>query len=443
LGRRDTLIVAVLLLAACESERRPQLLVSIRSDLVLPAQLGEDPRLSASASIDRVRVEVLDAAGVARESNEFLLADRGLPLTFGVVPSQPEARARLRIVAYRSAWTAALGMGGGVPSPGAAIERLLSMPISGVQPISLTLRGDCVGRPSQIAGDTTCVDGVRTAVSAESAIDAELTEPGSWPPAVEVPCGRAPPADMTCVAGGVSAVGSPALASVDALSDLVATPPRTVMVSPFFIDTTEITVERMRGLMAAGKVPAPHPTASSVDPGCNYSAQRVSLAIDREAVRCISFETARAVCVALGGDLPSAAQWEHAARGRGLGIRYPWGDQPPSCCSAALAEPYGCAPARSTGLHANDKLCGGVVDRSRDGVQELAGGAREWVLDSPAGLDHCFGPGVLTDPVCVDAAVGAGSTKGGSFITTLEGATLALQRVAGDLHDVGFRCVRR
>jgi hypothetical protein len=80
------------------------------------------------------------------------------------------------------------------------------------------------------------------------------------------------------------------------------------------------------------------------------------------------------------------------------------------------------------------------MDQSRDGVLDLAGGVREWVLDSPVDFDGCLPAGVLRDPLCTSGA--SGSTKGGSADTPREQATLSLRRNAGSGFDVGFRCAR-
>jgi formylglycine-generating enzyme required for sulfatase activity len=170
---------------------------------------------------------------------------------------------------------------------------------------------------------------------------------------------------------------------------------------------------------------------------CNYTASPG--AADDEAVRCVSYPTAAAACRVRGKVLPTAAQWEHAARGRGEGWRYPWGNDPPTCCAAALAAgaTLGCDPDRDVGTHATTDQCP-IADRSLDGVLDLAGGVREWVSDAPIGWGACLSTVVL-DPLCGGSAMG--STKGGSLDTPLEGGSSALWRSgAGDGFDVGFRC---
>jgi hypothetical protein len=391
MGRRRALIL--LLVAGCQ---RPQLLVTVATDLPLPGTGGDG--ISAALSLNRVRVERPGDA-----PHDFPIADaHGLPLSFGVAPDAAGV-ASVRVTGFDVRWTGAEG-----PSAGVAVTRELSLRPSEVQKASLILGGDCLGGPCS----------------------AEPKAGSLWPPLVEVPCTGDPPGDTRCIPGGASIVGDPNLSQVDAESDLIAAPPRMVVVSPFFLDRLEVTVARLRPLVAAGKVTAP-PTSSD-DARCNFSLSPGDA--DGEAVRCVPFETARAACLEWLGDLPTEAQWEHAARGRGLERRYPWGDDPPDCSSAALSplfEPH-CMALRDAGSYS--------TDTTRDGVLDMAGSVREWVIDSPVDFDTCLGAGVLRDRTCMMGA--AGSTKGGSIDTPREEATLSLRRRAGAGFDVGFRCAQ-
>ncbi len=427
-----TLILLVLPLA-CAPSPRAQLVVSVETDLALPGQVAADDTLSGAASIDRVRVDVFDPSGAVSSSRDFVLLDTpDLPLSFGVVPAL-DGRARLRVTGFQSGWTQPGAPP--IPSVGVAVDRLFTQTVTSLQAANIVLRGECIGRVSDLGADTTCQDATRSSVTAEGAADDPPTDP--WPPARAVSCPGAAPAGAVCIPGGASAVGDPALATVDATSDLVPAPPRLVVLKPFFLDENEMTVARFRALASATTA---LPTLASADSRCNYSP--TPSPADNQAVRCVSYATARAACRALGGDLPTAAQWEHAARGRGRGTRYPWGDSAPTCCAAALAGgALGCAPTLDVGTHADPSSCAGLADVSRDGVLDLAGGVREWVLDAAVGLDDCASPGVLADPICIDPTQPPGSTKGGSFATPLESAIAALRRRATSNFDVGFRCV--
>lgn len=141
-----------------------------------------------------------------------------------------------------------------------------------------------------------------------------------------------------------------------------------VFVRDFWIDRAEVTVERYRTCTGTGACPA-LPYASG---GARFDRP------DLPAVL-VSWFDARRFCEWQGGRLPTEAEWERAARGRD-GRRYPWGD----IYNAFLT---------NHGRLAFDELddsdgflelapVGSFPDgATRDGIQDLAGNAEEWVAD--------------------------------------------------------------
>lgn len=86
----------------------------------------------------------------------------------------------------------------------------------------------------------------------------------------------------------------------------------------------------------------------------------------------VSFEEAVRLCEEVGGQLPTAEQWEFAARGT-EGRMWPWGNEPPTDALANI-DAVGGKPNRPmlpNGYHA-----GGATP---EGVKELVGNAWEWV----------------------------------------------------------------
>src|SRR5262249_517729 len=128
---------------------------------------------------------------------------------------------------------------------------------------------------------------------------------------------------------------------------------------------------------------------------------------DALPVNCITWEAARRACQLASGDLPSEAQWEHAARGRGQARTFPWGDSPPDCGTASYArQAYGVIGAgvlcpgigpEPIGSHPASPDCEQTGDVSRDGVLDLAGSMTEATRDRA--LRWCW-RGIGTDPVC-------------------------------------------
>ena len=141
-----------------------------------------------------------------------------------------------------------------------------------------------------------------------------------------------------------------------------------VYVNAFWIDRTEVTVERYRACINTGGCPE-LPYASG---GARFDVPELPVVL-------VSWFDARRFCAWDGGRLPTEAEWERAARGAD-GHRYPWGDI------------YN-AFVTNHGRLAWDELddsdgflelapVGSFPDgATRDGIQDLAGNAEEWVAD--------------------------------------------------------------
>jgi formylglycine-generating enzyme required for sulfatase activity len=478
-----------LLFALCAACSPPHLLVLVDTDAPVLGQLAGRPELPPDAAIDTLRVDILDEADHLLELCEINASETSAwPVSFGVRVPEGVRSARLRLRAFQRAF--ARGLSGEPPrtprSCGAAtipgqlvltdpppevtIDRVVELPLpsEGTARIGVILAFECLGTPTDFLRRTSCVgrDRLREPLgSAAGTVPAHaLAVPslrvGTASAAQEVPCppGLALPPDRVCVPGGFSIQGDRALAGLEALdARYEPVPLRAVHVAPFVMDRLEFSVGRLRALAAPPEPPLRSPPltrgtrqllAGSL---CTWPANLSSDALDEMPANCISWQGAREACERVHGLLPTESQWEHAARGRGQGRTYPWGDGAPTCCQAALYhradEGLGC-PGRgpsAVGVHdGGDCEAGGDV--SRDGISDLGGNVQELVLDwmhpyaARCGLDP---EGISRNPQCRDEKRAIGRlARGGDFNAALAGGKAAW-RLEGDLPwpALGFRCV--
>jgi formylglycine-generating enzyme required for sulfatase activity len=105
-------------------------------------------------------------------------------------------------------------------------------------------------------------------------------------------------------------------------------PGRTVDVSPMWLGKTEVTVAAYARCVADGACAAP-----STGGACNWGvAQR-----EQHPVNCVDWTQATTFCAHMGGRLPTAEEWEFAAKD-GQNRIYPWGDDPPTDRRANFAD---------------------------------------------------------------------------------------------------------
>jgi formylglycine-generating enzyme required for sulfatase activity len=208
-------------------------------------------------------------------------------------------------------------------------------------------------------------------------------------------------------------------------------PLRSIYMDAFYIDTTLKTNAQYAACVTDGACTLPSDLSSKDRP---YYYENPAYA--NYPVIYIDWYQADAYCQWAGGQLPSEAQWEKAARGSSDTRAYPWGDAFPIC---ALANAYlggsACiADTTEVGSYA-------PAANSPYGVQDLAGNVYEWLNDWYWGGYYHVAPdsnptGPLTGSLKVRRSGAYGSTA--SFLRV---AARIPVNPDGKQSYLGFRCV--
>ena len=192
--------------------------------------------------------------------------------------------------------------------------------------------------------------------------------PNAEPPAPRPPLG-------TIEVHGLEFVHLPAgsftmgCATGDTECDADELPRREVQVESFYLARTETPVRAWRQCESEGAC-SPR---SSPDPRCSIIDQS-----DQAPVVCVDYADAAAFCGWMGGRLPTAAEWEYAAKS-GRDVIYPWGNEPASEERARFGWAAGVAPV--------DHYAAGA---SPWGLSNMAGNVLEWTSTdySPRFKEH-------------------------------------------------------
>lgn len=197
-----------------------------------------------------------------------------------------------------------------------------------------------------------------------------------------------------------------------------ARPPVKRQVEPFWLARTETTIgqyQRCADAGACSKLTQAHPRTHALVFGkCARVSGRPQAPMD-----CVTWEEAGAFCAWAGGRLPSASEWEYAARS-GRDVVYPWGNEPPDGSRGRFG-----------------KSDGGPVDvgaypPTTWGLHDMAGNVSEWTSSA------YFGPGRPED-------VGAKETRGGSYTSKRDSLGAARRSELLPFMQrpwIGFRCAQ-
>jgi formylglycine-generating enzyme required for sulfatase activity len=208
-------------------------------------------------------------------------------------------------------------------------------------------------------------------------------------------------------------------------------PQHTVSLGSFWIDKTEVTNRQYEACVQAGKC---EPSTLADDPIYNGSEYPV-VGVD--------WTNARLYCQWVGGDLPTEAQWEKAARGTD-GRTYPWGDDfdeskanfcDVNCSHAYAAKSFDDGQARTAPVGSFP------AGTSPYGALDMSGNVWEWVMDWH---DSAYYHEVQSDEPSGPATGTLRVARGGSYGSAqfnLRSADRHSLSPASESDDRGFRCV--
>jgi formylglycine-generating enzyme required for sulfatase activity len=149
-------------------------------------------------------------------------------------------------------------------------------------------------------------------------------------------------------------------------------PPRFVWVDEFYIDRTEVTVAAYAECVAAGSCTEPQQQGNNAL--CDTQERNWGQpGRENHPVNCVDWGQAYQYCVFRGKRLPTAEEWEKAARGID-GRRYPWGEDAPT---PELAVMLSDAPDCQS-----EKVGSRPAGASPYGALDMAGNVEEWTLRS-------------------------------------------------------------
>jgi formylglycine-generating enzyme required for sulfatase activity len=426
--------IACVLVSICACSELPpesQILVRVDTDAPLPPGPGE---LTSSddppALFDRMRFEVFrpgEDTACDKCTSDFAVTSgqlEGEGVSIGIVPIPGQAGYRLRVRLYREEFKEI-----DEPSFRTTLHATVALPVVAehqTTEVHVFLPAESVGRER----------GTLDAPIAAGKGSGGPSRVGSWLGAKRVDCGEAAAEGEACVPGGAFWMGHPNVAGGIMRDDDPT--PRLVVVSPFYLGTTEVTVRDFRrwfveryGSEAPADDPTRRPAVTEFTVAtvnyCSLPEDLTDESSDSMPLNCLGYERAREYCEARGASLPSEAQLEYAS-GALESRLYVWGRDEPTCEDAVFARapdlgefkqfPGDCRSDSRGGLHGAVHGARDVLTLRGTPVFALAGNLAELARDAWDGQAEqggCWAPPLLFDPLCERGEAELHVTKGGSW----------------------------
>ena len=201
-------------------------------------------------------------------------------------------------------------------------------------------------------------------------------------------------------------------------------PIHAVYLDSFWIDQTEVTNAMYAQCVTEGACSEPNDSSSSTQN--DYYGNST---FNNYPVIYVDWFQAKTFCEWAGGNLPTEAQWEKAARGTDERI-YPWGNESPSC---DRVNNYGTCKGDTTQVDSY------TTGKSSYGGLDMAGNVWEWVAD----WYGTYPSGTVSNPQGPSSGEYRGM-RGGSWNSDPGNIRSALRGGNTPMfnnYDLGFRCV--
>jgi formylglycine-generating enzyme required for sulfatase activity len=210
-----------------------------------------------------------------------------------------------------------------------------------------------------------------------------------------------------------------------------------VYLDAYYIDKNDVTVDEYNKCINAGGCTSAYSNCYMWN-GSRWVIGQVGEAFQKgdHPQVCVNWDQARAYCRWEGGDLPTEAQWEKAARGTD-GWIYPWGNQ--FDCNNSCNSVSSCSHSSTCAVGSY------TTDRSPYGVMDMAGNVWNWCRDWYDKNYYANSPD--HNPTGPDSG-NYRVVRGGSWNVIFNAGNLRVS-LRGDhgpsdgYHNLGFRCIRQ